>query len=382
LPEFDKRPTKQKRQVYGGSRVIVRRKENAFVAILRGLFPWKGDARGDVVRKLVFLTALCVLIVSSFIIIYFYFIKDIATDNINNSFKEHIDNYTGADRVTIRIQDDPAAPPGTTGREVEVLGEYVDFYEENNDFVGFLNLYPWIQHGVYQAEDNDYYLKRNHLKVPTTNGTIFADAFGRFTPTERPHNTIIYGHNLLTQNGFQPLSNYRYNKHGDSFQFLKDHPIIEFNTLYERGTYKIFAIFQSNVWETHGEIFDYWNYIYFKSKSHFDYFVAECLDRSLFYTNVDMQYGDEILMLSTCDFEMFVVGQTTAIRLVVAARRVRDDELPRFTQGELDAFIDNRGSDADGFLKRRMFEAYYDARRSKGWGGRNWDLNYIRDFKG
>ena len=69
--------------------------------------------------------------------------------------------------------------------------------------------------------------------------------------------------------------------------------------------YKIFSVFLTNTKTEHGEVFDYWTQVYFSSKSEFDNYVAECLDRSYFYTGVDLQYGDELLTLSTCDFSMF-----------------------------------------------------------------------------
>ncbi|MCL1822722.1 MAG: hypothetical protein FWG44_00825, partial [Oscillospiraceae bacterium] len=145
--------------------------------------------------------------------------------------------------------------------------------------------------------------------------------------------------------------------------------------------YKIFAVFQSNVKPPNGEVFEYWKQIYFSSKSHFDNFVADCLDRSMYYTNVDLEYGDELLMLSTCDFSMFANNDDSSVRLVIAARRVREDEFARFTEEELDAFIDNRFGE-NGFVRRKMFDAYYKSFYPNGWTGRNWNLNYIKDFKG
>ena len=34
-----------------------RKKENPFLAIARGLIPWKGDSIGEIVRKIIFLFA-------------------------------------------------------------------------------------------------------------------------------------------------------------------------------------------------------------------------------------------------------------------------------------------------------------------------------------
>ncbi|MCL2077355.1 MAG: class B sortase [Oscillospiraceae bacterium] len=388
MPEFDKRPAKQTAGVSEdsknhGAQKVARRKENLAVGIFRGLIPWKGDDGGDIVRKLVFLLSLTLIVYASIKILDFYVFNDIRTDRERDSLMESLQEYEGPDSLSINIQPEEGSHY-IEPKQVEVIGEYYEtFFLKNEDFIGYLEIYPIIQYPVYQADDNEFYLNHNHDKTPTANGTVFADYRGTFSATERPHNSVIYGHNLLTKNLFQPLTYYRPNSASgvDSFEFLKQHPIITFDTLYERGKYKIFAVFQSNVKAVQGEVFDYWRSPYFEDKEHFDNFVADCLDRSFYFTNVDLEYGDEILLLSTCDFSMFANGADSSVRLVVAARRVREGEDPMFTQDELDAFIDNRGNNEYGQLNRRMFEAYYNL-RSVEWGGRNWDLNYIKDFEG
>ena len=378
MPEFDKRQSRPR-----GQKAVVKRKENIFTGIVRGLFPWKGDAPGNIVRKLIFLTSLCLIVYAAIAMVNHYILRDMETDAEKQEMLDNLRSYDGEAEITVWLPPDENTADSEPD-PVEVIGEYYDtFYTKNDDFVGYLEIFPIVQYPVYQAEDNNFYLNHNSEKTPTANGTVFADCEGIFTPTSRPNNILIYGHNLRTKNLFQPLKYYHQNTDGsDSLDFLKEHAVIKFDTLYERGFYKIFAVFQSNIKETHGEVFDYWRTVYFKDKAQFDNYVAECLDRSFFYTNVDLRYGDELLMLSTCDFSMFANGEDSSVRLVVAARRVRDDELPRFTQGELDAFIDNRGFNEAGQVRRKMFDAYYDTFCKAGWAGRSWDLRYIKDFKG
>ena len=397
MPEFDKRPTKKTSQPQknqgGGKRLVIRRKESIAVSIMRGLFPWKGDKIADVVRKFIFLTSLVLITWAATRVIDFYVFRPMRANNEWTAIDEIINTYEGPEIVTILVPSDRYSPESQSTKEVEIIGEYLEFYEMNDDFIGRVKIYPWVQHNVYQYREyndegvrignNEYYLKHNHNRIPTVNGTIFADWEGVFTETERPHNTIIYGHNLQTRGLFMPLTYYRSGGHGfDSFQFLKDHPVIQFDTLYDRGNYKIFAVFQSNVREHQGEVFRYWDYVYFNNKSHFDNFVADVFDRSLYFTNIDLEYGDELLMLSTCDFSIFANGADSSVRLIIAARRVREGEFVKFSPEEIDAFIDNRGINEDGQLRRKMFEAYYDVRFPAGWAGRNWDLSYIKDFEG
>ena len=106
-------------------------------------------------------------------------------------------------------KDEDSGSGENESKEVEILAEYLDYYEQNNDFVGWISLYPYIQYPVVQYTDNEYYLKHNFSGGYNENGTIFADYQGKITADSMPGNTLLYGHNLITNNYFQPLSNYR-----------------------------------------------------------------------------------------------------------------------------------------------------------------------------
>ena len=54
-----------------------RKKENPFLAIVRGLVPWKGDSVGEIVRKIVFLVSIVVLCAAVLIIIDTYMFKPV-----------------------------------------------------------------------------------------------------------------------------------------------------------------------------------------------------------------------------------------------------------------------------------------------------------------
>ncbi len=348
-----------------------KKKMSPFETFISGVIPWKGDSTGEVVRKIVFLVAIIVLIVAGVMMLNFYVIRDNRNTEDAQYWAEQKQQNATDDVITIIMNDKNknSSDSSDEEKEVEVLAEYMTYYEQNEDFVGWISMYPYIDYPVVQADDNEYYLKHNFDGGYNENGTIFADYQGTISATEMPHNTLLYGHNLITNNFFQPLSNYR--KQG--IEFLKNNYMLEFDTLYERNQYKVFSVFLTNTKTEHGDVFDYWSKVYFESKSDFDNFVAECLDRSYFYTGVDLQYGDELLTLSTCDFSMF-----SDMRLVVVARKVRDDETLSMDPS---TFIDNTGFDENGNVKRKMFDAYYTTYGCE-WAGRNWDTSYIKDFEG
>ncbi|MCL2634293.1 MAG: class B sortase [Oscillospiraceae bacterium] len=360
MPELDIR-----RKYTYGKKKKKKKKENFAVSLASDLLPWPGDELSDAVRKIVFIVSLAALVISAVVITNFYLGDNDGPNPQEHAMIIHMSN----EKVTLNIPGISGDGMDNSDNQVEVIEKYVEYYEKNNDFVGFLSIDPYINYPVVQSEgDNTYYLKRNFDKVPTENGTIFADWEGIFTPTERPHNIILYGHNLLTKNGFQPLANYR-----KSFEFLKANPTIKFDTLYETGTYKIVSVFLTNTKESHGEVFNYWskNSIYFTSQGEFYDFVTEILDRSYYHTGVDIEYGDEFITLSTCDFSAL-----SDLRLVIVARRVREFEDPRV---DTDLFVDNRGVDENNLLKRKMFEAFYNIQNAgRGWGGRNWDTSLVK----
>ncbi|MCL2071763.1 MAG: class B sortase [Oscillospiraceae bacterium] len=362
-----------------GQRRKKKKKESFGVSLVSGLLPWKGDPVSDIVRKLVFLISVCALTFAVIKILDFYFGTHEATDY---SAYWEVDNDCD-DLITISISGQTVL--GGNGnsqdeQEVEILGKYREFFEDNPEFVGYLSIDPFINYPVVQSQGdkpNEWYLNHDFYGAQTRNGTIFADKFGAFTPTSRPHNVLIHGHNLISKNKFQPLMNYRDSWTTEGFPFLKENPIINFDTLYEPGVYKIFAIYQTHVNEMYGKYFDYWRRVYFPSKSDFYEYVVEALDRSHYYTGVDLQYGDELLTLSTCDFSIL-----SDMRLVIVARRVRPGES---TDMDTDSFINNRENDGktpDGYMRYKMFDAFYRMHnRNKGWAGRYWDISWVEGLE-
>ncbi len=363
MPEIE---TKKKKTVRMRPK---RKKMNAFERVMSGIFPWKGDSAGEAARKIIFLAAIAALVYAGFAMLNFYVWRDQENSEDAQYWADQKKLNASDDVITILLNDKDEESGGEQRQEVEVLAEYASYYEQNSDFVGWISMYPYIQYPVVQSDDNEYYLKHNFNRGYNENGTIFADYQGKITADEMPHNTLLYGHNLITHNYFQPLANFR--KEGISF--LQENYLVEFDTLYQRNQYKIFAIFLTNTKEEHGEVFPYWDKVYFSSKADFDSYVAECLDRSYYYTGVDLEYGDELLTLSTCDFSMF-----SDMRLVVMARKVRENESPTMDSS---LFIDNSGYDENGNVKRKMFDAFYTTYGCE-WAGRSWDPSYIKDFEG
>ena len=207
-----------------------------------------------------------------------------------------------------------------------------------------------------QTENNDDYLHTNFQKEYAFEGTLFADYRGKIGPDEMPHNTVIYGHNMLYKFQFSALMNYK-----RDIDFMKLAPVVDFNTLYHNNKYKIISVFLANIEEEHGDVFDYTGTTYFTNQAEFYDFVLECEDRSYYDTGVDVEYGDEFLTLSTCDQDTYM-----DLRLVVVARKVRPNESPDV--------------DTERIVKKdsvKFFDAYYEI-FGQLWKGRTWDISLVK----
>jgi sortase B len=354
-----------------------KKKQNPAVEIVSGLFPWSGDTASDVARKIVFLISITTLTVTAIFILNHYFG---AHDPEDYPDYWNVDFNNESVGKIIWGEQPGLQGSSNTPVEVEILDRYRGFWEKNPDFVGFLSIDPYINYPVVQPRGDkpfDFYLNHNFDERPTTNGTIFACKFTEYTPHSRPNNAIIHGHNLLTKNNFQPLLNYLNTPRNDGFVFLQKNHIITFDTLFEPGRYKIFAVLQTNINTDMGEFYDFARQRSFTSREHFFEFVTEALDRSRYHTGVDLEYGDEILTLSTCEFSM---GDD--VRLVIIARRVRPTELAVMNP---ETFVNltggsNPGRNAEGLMRYKMFDRFYrNSNRGNGWAGREWDISRIND---
>ena len=213
-----------------------KKKENAALAIVKGLIPWKGDSVGEIIRKIVFLVSIVALCVAVLIIIDKYMFEP---ERQRKEYQSSILQLGNHEPTAEEIAELP---------EKAINTEYAPFYAINNDFVGWLSIKGInVNYPVVQGENNTEYLEKDFYGNYSKNGTIFADYENEFKNTgETSANTILYGHNLRTENFFAEITEYRRVDLDKSLEFLKEHPVIEFNTLYEKAKYKIFSVMLIN----------------------------------------------------------------------------------------------------------------------------------------
>ncbi len=193
--------------------------------------------------------------------------------------------------------------------ELEVLEEYQTLYNKNKKLIGWLKIDDTIiDYPVMQTANNEYYLDHNFNQEYDKNGSLFLDK--DCDVVHRNTNLIIYGHHMKSGKMFGNLNSY------SSKEYAEKHPLIQFDTIYEKGTYEVMYVFRSRIYNEDEVVFKYYQFLDAASAAEFDSNMQEMAALSLYDTGVTASFGDELLTLSTCD------SSETDGRFVVVAKRV------------------------------------------------------------
>lgn len=291
------------------------KKGNGFVEFLRRNTPHKGQTKREFISCLIMDLAFVVLIGGLiFCGIYFgNYQADISNDEQLGAIYEpdSIGNMSSVELDDLWA-DIRAAYPDIEFPE-GLNPEMAKLYAVNQDVVGWLSIDNLdLETVVLQANDNDYYLYRNTQKESTKYGTPFADYRNDFESGKLSRQTIIYGHNTHDGLKFHNLTQYM------KLDAYKKAPVLKFNTIFNGQTYwKIFAICLSDATSYEFEYL----YTSFSSESSFSSFVKTLRAHSMYDIDVDVQAGDNLLLLYTCYQNIYKNG-----RLLVFARQVRPGE--------------------------------------------------------
>ncbi|MBQ5321398.1 MAG: class B sortase [Oscillospiraceae bacterium] len=271
--------------------------KDAALKAVRYLIPFKGDERSEIIRKSVFLVAICVFIGSS-VYIGNYFLTRLSTDR----------QYEKLQSIT----DAPATKEQIANLPEGYLEKFASLYEINEDIVGWVKVGDTIDLPVVITKDNDFYLQKDFYKKDNFHGVPFMDY--RCSPRLNNTNTVIYGHNVKPDRMFASLLNYR------KLAFYKENPIFTYDSVYEESAWKVLYVMITDGNPNRGEYFDYHNFINATTDEEFYDFIDECKKRTIINTTVDVHPSDKLLTLSTCGFDF------SDERVVVVARKVREGE--------------------------------------------------------
>ena len=195
----------------------------------------------------------------------------------------------------------------------EVLEEYKNLLNVNQRLIGWVKIDDTnIDYPVVQTVDNEYYLTHTLHQEYDRNGTVFMD---KDCDVLKPStNLILYGHHMQSGKMFGQLDRY------EDASFWEEHPYIQFDTIYEKATWQVMYVFRSRVYSQEEIVFKYYQFIDANGEQEFNSNMQEMAALSLYDTGVTAEYGDQLLTLSTCDYE------EKNGRFVVVAKKVATKE--------------------------------------------------------
>jgi sortase B len=149
---------------------------------------------------------------------------------------------------------------------------------------------------------------------------LFLDGINRLALSDKL--LIVYGHNMKNGTMFRKLPNYEF------VSVLRKNAVVSFNTIYEDRTYVPFACFALTADPSDPSYVDLRTFQF--TEPQFDNYVATLKERSLLDIPVDVRYGDDVLLLVTCNYSV------DDGRFCVALRMLRDGE----TEDDARALVD------------------------------------------
>ena len=220
-------------------------------------------------------------------------------------------------RATIPTEPETTAPAQsnvttepTAATEPVILPEYQAVYAMNSDLVGWIRIDGTkINYPVLQTPDTpNYYIDHNFEKESSRHGAIYVQEQCQVdAPSD---NIVIFGHRMNDGSMFADLLKYK------DKAYFESHKYVQFDTLYQRQTYEIIAVFQ--IKSVDNNTFTYHKLIDFQNETQFNTYMTRIDLLSLYDTGATAWYGDRLITLSTCE-KNYSNG-----RLVVVAKQIEN----------------------------------------------------------
>lgn len=160
-----------------------------------------------------------------------------------------------------------------------------------NDYVvGWITIEgTQIDYPILQADNNSDFMFRNFYGEESIAGSIFMDY--RNNITMQDSNIVVYGHRMKDGSMFQHLTKFL------DKDFFDKHQTFTIDTLYDSYEAEIFAVYPTMT--------DF-NYIQtdFSNEEDFAGLIEEIQNKSTYKRDVDLNFDDQMLTLSTCDYTL------------------------------------------------------------------------------
>ena len=190
--------------------------------------------------------------------------------------------------------------------------QYQTLVSANPDCAGFLEIPGTaIQFPImFTPTEPEKYLYQDFFGKNEKRGTPFLD---KATVLGESQNYIIYGHNMKDGSVFGTLPSFL------DKSFCEEHRLIYFITAVGEGVYEIVAVCKTEVLARVSEEFKYYQYGGLLSQSDLETYIHRVREMSAFSFETDVEWGDELLTLSTC----YHRKSGDDGRLIVVAKRIR-----------------------------------------------------------
>ena len=251
---------------------------------------------------IILLLLIVILAISSFFIIKEFAENKKETDIYDDLQEIVIEENTNIDTTNVDTEIEKSEGESSNKYNLENIAKI------NSDVIGWIKIentnidYPVMQNG-------DYYLHRNIYKNYSSHGTPYLVEYCNIQYSD---NLIIYGHHMNDNSMFAQLDNYK--KHS----FYENHKYIKFYSYYNgktiEKTYEVAIAFKTVVYSDKG--FKYYNYTNFSDVQELNDFIENCRKLEFYNTGIDINYGDKLITLSTCEY-----SQKNG-RIVVVAKQI------------------------------------------------------------
>lgn len=174
---------------------------------------------------------------------------------------------------------------------------------ENPDCIGWVRISGTkIDYPIMQTKNNpQYYLRRGFDKQYSYLGTPFMDSR---CDINYDNNLIVYGHNMKDGKMFADLLKYR------DKSYCREHNTINFITPNGVHEYEVIAVCKVKNDD------EWYGYTCQTDKESFSNLISYIKNKSLYFTEESVEYGDYFLTLSTCEY-----SQTNGRIIAIAKRK-------------------------------------------------------------
>lgn len=165
-----------------------------------------------------------------------------------------------------------------------------ELLKQNEDVIGWITIADTqVDYPILHSSDNVEYLTKNYYGDESRAGSIFMDYRNDITASHL--NTVIYGHRMKDGSMFQQLTKFL------DKDFFETHRTFEYDTLYESYEAEVFAVYHTLT------DFDYIQ-TDFANDEAYEQLLTDIQAKSKFQTDVKLGVDDQIITLSTCDYQL------------------------------------------------------------------------------